>query len=30
MTKELRSGTLEEFDALVFVTQGDFLGAKGQ
>jgi hypothetical protein len=30
MTKDLRSGTLEEFDALVFVTQGDFLGAKGQ
>jgi Zn-dependent protease len=30
MAKQLRSGTLEEFVALVFVTQADFLGAKGQ
>jgi Zn-dependent protease len=30
MTKKLRSGTLEEFGALVVVTQGNFLGAKGQ
>jgi hypothetical protein len=30
MTKKLRSGTLEEFGALVVVTQGNFLGARGQ
>jgi Zn-dependent protease len=30
MAKQLRSGTLERFVALVFVTQADFLGAKGQ
>jgi hypothetical protein len=30
MAKQLRSRTLEEFVVLVFVTQGDYLGAKGQ
>jgi hypothetical protein len=30
MTKKLRSGTLEEFGAPVVVTQGNFLGARGQ
>ena len=30
MAKQLRSGTLEGLVALVFVTQADFLGAKGQ
>jgi Zn-dependent protease len=30
MAKQLRSGTLERFVALVIVTQADFLGAKGQ
>jgi Zn-dependent protease len=30
MAKQLRSRTLEKFVALVFVTQGDSLGTRGQ